>query len=90
MAKVKFTGVTIKLGAAHDSVNVNDGERDITFDRAEMRKQGAHKAQGTLRRGVVEAFSEAQRRREAEKSRDQKRKQARRTKRARHDEVAEG
>ena len=63
----KFTGVRIHLGASHDEVSVHqNGVQTTTFDRAEMRKLGQHKAQGWLRRAVVEAW-------EGKESRDRKR-----------------
>lgn len=76
----KHNGITIRLGAAHDEIEVVSDGFTNTFDRAEMRKAGAHKAQGTLRRGVVEAWSDAKERRERSKSRSQARKNSRRHK----------
>lgn len=53
----KFTGIRIHLGAAHDDVGVFQGGVETThIDRSEMRKLGYHKAQGQLRRAVVEAW----------------------------------
>lgn len=78
----KHNGITIRLGAAFDEVDAGG----IKYDRAEMRKAGAHKAQGTLRRGVVEAWSDTPAgRRAAAKERDKNRSEARRSKRQRHE-----
>lgn len=86
----KFTGIRIRLGAAHDEVaTIKDGEVQTAFDRAEMRKLGAHKSQGTLRRGVVEAWTEGRdERKERADKRDRQRKQARRHKHSSRHEAA--
>lgn len=47
--------ITIRIGAAHDGVIVNDGKNVSVFDRAQMRKDGKGQLQGALRRAVVEA-----------------------------------
>lgn len=62
--------ITIRIGAAHDEVIVNDGKSVNVFDRAEMRKDGNGKLQGALRRAVVEAvFPEGNRTKKKQNSR---------------------
>jgi hypothetical protein len=78
----KHNGITIRLGALHDEVNVTSDGGTVTFDRSEMRKGGKHKDQGTLRREVVSAWSDAKERRERDKRRSQSRKTIRQMKHA--------
>lgn len=86
----KFTGIRIRLGAAHDDVStIEAGEVRTTFDRSEMRKAGAHKSQGALRRGVVEAWQDSRdERKERAVTRDKARKTARRHKHSSRHEAA--
>ena len=57
----KHTGITIKIGAAHDEVHVDSDKGSFTFDRAQMRIDGQHKQIGALRRTVVDAFRDGAR-----------------------------
>lgn len=62
-------GIYIKIGASHDHVAfVIPGEPDLVFDRSAMRKVGNKQYQGVLRRGIVEAFTEAYDLRQAKKA----------------------
>lgn len=67
MAKQSFkgTGITIRIGAAHDQVEVRrtglDGQgrphtNPVIFDRSKMRKDGKPELQGALRRQVVDVW----------------------------------
>lgn len=79
----KHTGITIRIGAMHDSVQA----AEFLFDRADMRKSGNHKQQGELRRGVVEAWNAERNAGKAKaKARSKRRQAARSAKRERRSE----
>lgn len=54
----KHRGITLRIGAAYDEVQISGEEGTMTFDRAEMRKNGHRKEVHDLRRAVVSAFEE--------------------------------
>ena len=86
MAK-NYTGVRIRIGAAHDDVTAFLNGNEIAYwDRNEMRKTGNAKMQGELRRSVVDLYNEKERRSQA-RLRDQQRKAARRNKRQTREEA---
>lgn len=58
----KHNGITLRIGAAYDQVEVrspglNNGEATV-FDRSKMRKDGKANLQGELRRTTVEVWAE--------------------------------
>lgn len=62
----KHTGITIRIGAAYDRVEVRrsglDGQgkqhtKPVVFDRSQMRKDGKPEMQGALRRQVVDVWA---------------------------------
>lgn len=58
----KHTGMTIRIGAAYDQVevrtpNLNNG-RPTVYDRSQMRKDGKPELQGALRRQVVDTWAQ--------------------------------
>lgn len=54
----KHNGITIRIGAAHDQVEVRSGGTLTVFDRSQMRKDGKAHLQGELRRTTVEVWTE--------------------------------
>lgn len=55
----KHTGITIRIGAAYDQVEVRHSAitKPIVFDRSQMRKDGQPQLQGELRRTTVEVWA---------------------------------
>lgn len=59
----KHNGITIRIGAAYDQVEVRSDKLDhvAIFDRSAMRKDGKPHLQGELRRTTVEVWTEQRR-----------------------------
>lgn len=57
MTMAKHTGITIRIGAAYDRVEVlNKAGQGAVYDRSKMRKDGKPELQGALRRQVVDVW----------------------------------
>ena len=92
MSNKNYTGIVVKIGAAHDSVTAFDHGRQIAhWDRAEMRKTGQGKLQGELRRSITNLYKDDEERAEKArkaKAKDMQRKKARRNKQREREAVA--
>lgn len=53
----KHNGMTIRIGAAYDQVEVQSNGQRAVFDRSKMRKDGKPELQGALRRQVVDVWA---------------------------------
>lgn len=73
----KHNGIVIRIGAAYDQVEINTRDHHVvTFDRAQMRKDGNANLQGALRREVVDVWAKDNEKRGAAKLKRNARRQA--------------
>lgn len=74
----KHNGITIRVGAAYDRVEVRNGDNYVEYDRSAMRKDGKPQLQGELRRTTVEVWA-------SQREDGKNRRNARRANAAKHD-----
>ena len=57
----KHNGLTLRIGAAYDQLEVRNkaamGDTVVVYDRSQMRKDGKPQLQGELRRTAVEVWA---------------------------------